>query len=108
MEWIDQYDEELDTSFEIPEFDTAGYRSLDEYTSDNAALVQAAILSALHSGLSLGIDHVPVFAIKGTDFVIEMERVEYAEKLEECMNYFTSIEEYEMCSVLQELKETYL
>jgi len=37
-----------------------------------------------------------------------MERVEYAEKLEECVTYFTSIEEYELCSVLQELKETYL
>lgn len=108
MEYIDQYDEELDTSFEIPEFNTSGYGSLEEFTSENTALVQAAILSALHTGLSMGIDHVPVFAVKGTEWVIEMERAEYEEKLEQCQSYFQEIEEYEFCSILQELKETYL
>lgn len=105
MNYIEHYDEELDTVFEIPEFDMSGYRELDDFLAQHEALLQAAVLSALHNAIELGFDLIPVFAVKESDSVVSLARDQFEEKLASCLEYFKQVEEYEICVVLTKLKK---
>lgn len=105
MNYIEHYDEELDTVFEIPEFDMSDYRELDDFLAQNEALLQAAVLSALHNAIELGLELIPVFAVKESDSVVSLSRDQFEEKLASCLEYFKQVEEYEICAVLTKLKK---
>lgn len=104
MNYIEHYDEELDLAFEIPELDMSGYATLEDFFEGEAALVNAALLSALYNAIEMELDQVPVFAVKESDSVVSISRDQYEEKIESCIGYFTLIEEYEFCTVLTKLK----
>jgi hypothetical protein len=99
MNYIEHYDEDSGYSFEIPEL------TLGPDMTPPEEETHAALLSALHSAITMGLSQVPVFAIVGTDSVVSLPREEYAYKLQVCLEYFQSTEEYEICQCLVELHE---
>jgi hypothetical protein len=105
MNYIEYYDENLDTIFEIPEFDMSGYIEIEDFLTQNEALVQVAVFSALHSAAEFGLDEIPVFAVKESDSVVSLARDQFGEKLASCLEYFAHMEEYELCTVLINIKK---
>lgn len=105
MNYIEQYDEESDYTFEIPELDTDGYATLEEFAESQTADIFEATLSAIYNAVELDLDRVPVFAVKGSDIVISLGRAQFRDKLERCLDYYQSIEEYEICSTVKDLQE---
>jgi len=102
--YIEHYDQGLDLTFELPEFDISGSESFDLFLAANPGPVQFAIFSAISTALELGLERVPVFAVRGSDAIIGLDRNQFNEKLDACLGYFISIEEYEACSEVAELK----
>jgi hypothetical protein len=105
MKYVEEYDEELDMTFEIPELDPAGHEDMEDFIQENQAEVQAAVLSALYNAIELGLDRIPVFVVKGADSVVSLGREDFKEKLDLCLEYFTQIEEYEICATLTRLNK---
>jgi len=105
MNYIIQYVEELDADFEIPELDAAPYRTIQEFMEGEHVAVHAAFLSALYNGITRNLPLVPAFAVKDSDSVVNIARDEYPRRLQECLKYFTDIEQYELCSVLIDLEK---
>jgi|LakMenE18May11ns_1017448.scaffolds.fasta_scaffold9526119_3 hypothetical protein len=105
MNYIEQYDEESDYTFEIPELDTAGYATLEEFAESQSAEIYEATLSAIYNAIELDLDWVPVFAVKDSDSVVSLNRDLFRDKLDRCLSYYQSIEEYEICSTIKDLQE---
>ena len=104
MNYIEHYDQELETVFEIPEFDMNGYQEFDDFLAQNESLLPTALLSALHNAIELKFDLIPVFAVKESDSVVSLARDQFAETIANCLEYFTQVEEYETCILLTKLK----
>lgn len=105
MNYILQYDEELDIDFEIPELDSTLAELLTDTVMSNNHEIRVALVSALHHGIEMKYIRVPVFAVKDSDFVFTLFNTEYPEQVDKCITYFSSIEEYETCADLQKLKQ---
>ena len=105
MDFIEQYDEENDYYFEIPEIEIATDQTIEDFLNSEDADLYAALLSALYNAITLGFDTVPVFAVKYEDNIVNINREEYPESLDNCLKYFTKLEEYELCQVLADLKK---
>lgn len=105
MNYILQYDEELDLDFEIPELDSPLEELLTDGVMNNNHEIRVALASALHHGITMKYERVPVFAVKDSEFVFTLFNTEYLEQVDKCISYFSGIEEYELCADLQRLKE---
>lgn len=105
VKYVDFYDEDLKKSFEIPEYDLGEAMTMDDFVKESPAIFNAAILSALYNAITLDLPSIPVFTIKGVEEGFTILRSDYAEKLEICLKYFESIEEFEFCTTLINLKE---
>lgn len=105
MNYILQYDEELDLDFEIPELDASIEEILNDTLLSNQHDIRMAMLSALHNGIEMKLDRIPVFAVKDSDFIFVLPKEEYSSQLDKSIAYFSNLEEYETCSDLAKLKE---
>ena len=103
MKYVEEYDAELDMMFEIPELDSADYGEMDEFLAAHEAEIQAAVLSALWNAAELGLDRIPVFVVKGVNSVVNLAREDFQQKLDSCLEYFTRVEEYEICATLTQI-----
>lgn len=108
MEMFEQFEEELDRYFEIPELDSTIYPSTQDFLKKERHAIMVASCSALHSAVTLKLPYVPVFAFKGLDLIARMEESEYLRKFEETIEYFQEREEYELCAALLNLKNKYV
>ena len=104
MNLIQHYDAESDLEFEIPEFDPSEYEEVAEFLAAHEAEVNEAILSALHGAVEFELQWAPTFAIRGTEEVFGIHRSEFAGQAERLTEYYSALEEYELCIVLQEIK----
>ena len=104
VKFINHYDEDLKRTFEIPEYDLRGEMNMDDFVKTDPALFNAAILNALYNGITMDLDAVPAFAVKGTENCFNIIKEDYTEKLDICLTFFEEIEEYEICKTLIELK----
>ena len=105
MNYIEQYDEESDYTFEIPELDATGYATLEEFSESQSAEIYEATLSAIYNAIELDLGQIPVFAVKDSDSVVSLVRDQFRDKLDNCIVYYQSIEEYEICSTIKDLQE---
>ena len=105
MVLIEHYDEDLDLTFEIPQIKMKSGYSVEEVITQNEEIYYAAVLSALHSAITMDLPHVPLLAIEGEEdiLVLEKGKEDYREKLGDSLVYFQFKEEYEICTVLAEL-----
>ncbi len=104
VKYIQHYDEDLKKTFEIPEYDLGDVMTMDDFVKTDPALFNAAILNALYNGITMDLEAVPVFAVKGTEHCFTIIKEDYTEKLDICLTFFEEIEEYEICKTLIELK----
>ena len=104
MKFIEEYDEDSDTTFLIPEFEITGSTDIQGYVDSNRDLVTRAIAAAIDLMVAFEIDTVPCFAIKGTDIIFKLNRSEAVYSVDQCIQYFSEIEDYEKCAKLVNLK----
>ena len=105
MEYIEHYDEEKDLAFEIPEVSMKNYSSVEELFSVENGIYNASVLSAIYNAVELDLKDVPLLCIKETSSVIYLHKEQYKEKIEKCLEFFLSVEEYELCSTIEEIKK---
>jgi len=105
MTYIEHYDAASNQYFEIPEFDITGYKTLEDFVSSDEDSIQAALLSAVYHGVTLNLKSAPVFAIKESDSVVTISKDDYLAKINMCIIYYSSIEEYEICATLVDLSK---
>lgn len=105
MNLIQHYDEDLDMEFEIPELDPAGYADIPEFLAAHEAEVNEASLSAIHNAVELELDQVPAFAVKGVEEIFMIQRSEFQRQISRLLEYYSGLEEFELCIVLQELEQ---
>ena len=105
MNLILHYDEVLDMEFEIPELDPTGYADIAEFLAAHEAEVNEASLSAIHNAVELDLDQVPAFAVKGVEEIFMIHRSEFQRQVQRLLNYYSGLEEFELCIVLQELEQ---
>ena len=104
MDLIRQYDEDLDLEFEIPELDPTGYPDIPSFLEAKEAEVNEATLSALHTAIEMGLPWAPVFAVKGVDEVFTIKKEEFKKQSSRLLEYYSELEEFELCIVLQDLQ----
>lgn len=104
MKYIEQYDEASGYTFEIPELELMPGLEMKDALARLAPEIHEAMVSALYHGINFDCEQVPVFAIKGSDLVMNLSCDEYRDRLESTLAYFQSIEEYEVCQALIEIK----
>jgi hypothetical protein len=104
MNLILHYDESLDLEFEIPELIAAGHPDIPSFLEAHQSEVNEAMLSALHTAIDMSLSCVPVFVIKGVDEVFNIKREEFQRQCDRLLEYYSGLEEFELCIVLQQLK----
>ena len=105
MKYTEHYDEDSGYCFEIPELVPEPGLDLEEFLQGNGPEIMAALLSAVYNGIELSCEQVPVFAVAGADTVVSITRDQYPEKLHSLLDYFSRLEEYEICETLVELEK---
>jgi len=105
IKYTEYYREDIDISFEIPVFNLDKYKTVEEFEEEEIEIFCGAITSALYNAIELNIDWIPIFSIENTDLVLSMEKKHYREKLEFCLDYYLSVENYECCGVLKLLEK---
>jgi len=57
-------------------------------------------------GLEKKLDAVPILIFEDIDFLVELEKMDFEECLENALNYFVHVENYEMCSITSDVKKS--
>ena len=96
------YDIILKETFNIPVFDEVTPKELREHYSDTVYRAMYEALQRLAARPDW--NRVPCFQMN--DILFEVDRDAYHEQLSNCLNYFTEIEEYEICADLVSLQKT--
>jgi hypothetical protein len=108
MKYTEYYREDIDIAFEIPIFDLSGYGSVEEFEEQEEEIFCEALFSGLYNAIQMDLDWIPVFLIDNSDLVLTMEEQYYEEKIDRCLEYFISVENYEYCNILKILKDKIL
>lgn len=101
VEYIEYYDNDLEQNIKILKFE-------DNISQDKLEIIykdelQRASFKALEMLSTTSFEQVPCFMIQ--DNLFEIDRNQYEEHLLECLNYFTDIEDYELCDKLVSINE---
>lgn len=89
--------------YDVPEFDLAELENTDDLCKTRE--IYDAIFLGIYRGVESKLENAPVFAVKNTEFVFSVEKCNYVEKIKDCINFYSSIENYEACIELQELQK---
>ncbi len=96
------FDEILQADFKIPAFEEVTPSILREEYDDEVYRSIYASLARLEVNPDWA--NIPCFSMNGVIF--EIDRGDHIEHLNNCLDYFTKSEEYEICSHLVRLKNT--
>lgn len=97
------HDDKTDIDYELPHFTMNGYNSQDDFYYENNLIIYSTIFNALEFAILNNLDVVPCFILD--NFIFELSRPIFAEKLDQCLEYFKKIEYYEKCTILVKLKQ---
>ena len=101
------YDEELDISFQLIEITEDNLIQTEFKDADDCInhilksqpeLAYGSIYNGIRVMLENSFNHVPCFSIQDLIFEIKIEEVH--EKIDECLSYFETTEDYETCTEL--------
>ena len=95
-------DENIELVF--PTFSAAGITDGDAFAIHYRAEIADAVFLAVCRMIEYELDEIPVFMIEETDSVFMLDREAMATAVDGCIEYYTEIEEYELCSELAQLK----
>lgn len=93
------FDEELNREFEIPSFDNVTPEDLQKNHSDK---VHNAVYEAIITLIETRVNSVPCMIVNNIVFSVNRDIV--LENIDNCISYFITIEEYEKCKVLNDIK----
>jgi hypothetical protein len=81
-----------------------GRGGVDRFVQENRAELSEAVLTAITAAVDLGLETVEVFEIEELGVVFSLSREEMNNSLDGCLDYFQSVEEYEKCNKIINLK----
>lgn len=81
-----------------------GKGSTEDFVQTNRAEISKAVLSAISFAIDNGLDEVEVFEIEELGVVFSLSRKDMNDSLDGCLDYFQSVEEYEKCNKIINLK----
>jgi hypothetical protein len=105
MSDLQDNEEELNFEFEVPEFTLGDYESFDDFAIKEEDTLRGAIAQALFHAADLQIEAVPVCVFTDTDAMFMLNRDEYVPQLEKTLDYFSKLEEFEICAGLVAIRE---
>ena len=104
MTFIEEYHEELDVMVPIPELVIKTGETMEEFSTRERDNISRAIAAAIELIVKFDVETMPCFAIKDTDVIFNTNRAEAVYSVDQCIQYFSEIEDYEKCARLLNLK----
>ena len=105
MEFIETYHEEADRVFTIPELAIRSGEEIEDFLQRERDHVIKAMAVALTLMIEMDLTLAPCFSVKDTETIFNVHRAEAAYSIDQCIEYFEEIEDYEKCITLTKLKE---
>jgi hypothetical protein len=81
-----------------------GENDADSFTIENRAKISQAVETAVEWAFANGLEEVDVFEVEELDVVFSLKREEFETALNGCIDYYLSVEEYELCETINKLK----
>jgi hypothetical protein len=104
MTIIEEYHEELDVMVPIPEFALEAGETMEEFLVRERGNISRAIAVSVELIVKFDVETMPCFAVKDTDLIFNTNRAEAGYSVDQCIQYFSEIEDYEKCARLLNLK----
>lgn len=104
MTFIEEYHEELDVMVPIPVLALKAGETMEEFSIRERDTISRAIAAAVELIVKFDVETMPCFAIKDTDVIFNTNRTEAVYSVDQCIQYFSEIEDYEKCARLLNLK----
>ena len=77
---------------------------MEEFSTRERDTISRAIATAVELIVKFDVETMPCFAIKDTDVIFNTNRTEAVYSVDQCIQYFSEIEDYEKCARLLNLK----
>ena len=81
-----------------------GDQDPDTFTLENREKISQAVETAVEWAVVNGLDEVAVFEVEEVDVVFSLRKEEFETALSGCIDYYLSVEEYERCEKINQLK----
>jgi len=81
-----------------------GNKDVDSFTMENRASISQAVETAVEWAVANGLNEVEVFEVEELAVVFSLRREEFETALSGCIDYYLSVEEYERCEKINQLK----
>ena len=88
---------------EIPSIPVLEEEEADEFFDDNSEFVFDRILQAVEEGVIAKRDSIRLFELNGTDVYITSNREDWKSGVQQALDYFASVEQYNKCIVARQL-----
>lgn len=99
-----QYRNEDGQEFVIPELAMLDEETTEDFLGRERDTISRAVALAAMLLVEFDLKVVPTFAVEGLEVVFSLNRDEAVYSVDQCIAYFTEIEEYETCDKLLKLK----
>lgn len=104
MTFIEEYHEELEVMVPIPELALEAGETMEEFSIRERGNISRAIAAAVELIVKFDVETMPCFAVKDTDLIFNTSRAEAVYSVDQCIQYFLEIEDYEKCARLTNVK----
>jgi hypothetical protein len=88
---------------EIPTIPVLEEDEATEYFEDNHEFVYERILQAVQEGVNAKVDSIRLFELNGTGVYITSKRVDWKNGIQQAMDYYVSVEQYDKCIIARQL-----
>lgn len=88
---------------EIPSIPVLEEDEADEFFEDNKEFVYDRILQAVNEGLHLKRNSIRLFELNGTGVYITSNRADWKNGVQQALDYFLSVEQYDKCVTARQL-----
>ena len=105
MNYYDELDPETGQTYRIPLLEFLGSGSAEDFATRNKDVLIRSLANAIEILVNQRLQRVPIFTIREADLVFYLDRKELDQSMNQCIEYFTEIEEYEECIKLNNLKK---
>lgn len=99
-----QYRDEDGQEFVIPELVMLDEETTDDFLDRERDSISRAVALAAMLLVEFDLKVVPTFAVEGLEVVFSLNRDDAAYSVDQCIAYFTEIEDYEKCAKLLNVK----
>jgi hypothetical protein len=87
----------------IPSIPVLEEEEADEFFDDNSEFVYDRILQAVEEGVRSKRDSIRLFELNGTDIYITSNKKDWKGGVQQALEYFISVEQYDKCIVARQL-----